>query len=69
MGKNVGVLQKSVLRPLFFCKSKWVFQLKMSFNPDPSQASPRGAIFTHSNLYFNNCIVQLTASQKHLGLT
>ena len=54
--------------------SKWVFQWKMLFNPDPSKQAIE-ICFCHKcgnenypSLVFNDTKVQLATSQKHLGL-
>ena len=54
--------------------SNWVFQWKMSFNPDPSKQSQE-VIFSHKiqktchpPIYFNNKSVKQVLSQKHLGI-
>ena len=54
--------------------SKWTFQWKMLFNPDPSkQAIEKGFSHKRENknhplLVFNDTKVQITNSQKYLGL-
>ena len=55
--------------------NKWVFQWKMSFNPDPSKQAQE-VIFSrkikklpHPSLVFNNNNVLQASSQKHLGVT
>ena len=57
----------------FYQINKWVFQWKMSFNPDPSKQAQE-IIFrrktkkiSHPSLRFNNSIVSQTPYQKHLG--
>ena len=54
--------------------NNWAYQLKMSFNPDPSKQAPE-IIFSpkikkpsHPVLIFNNNQVMQTPYQKHLGL-
>ena len=54
--------------------SKWAFQWKMLFNPDPSKQAIE-ICFSHkrvsencSSLVFNDTKVQIDNSQKHLGL-
>ena len=54
--------------------SKWAFQWKMLFNPDPSKQAIE-ICFSHKrdnvsypSLVFNDNKVQLANSQKHLGL-
>ena len=54
--------------------SKWAFQWKMLFNPDPTKQAVE-VCFSHKRdnvvyppLKFNNNDVQLANSQKHLGL-
>ena len=53
--------------------NKWVYQWKMSFNPDPSKQAQE-VIFNrktkeyHPPLAFNNNNVSETNSQKHLGV-
>ena len=54
--------------------NNWVFQWKMSFNPDPSKQA-LGVILSrkiqktcHPSIYFNNKSVKPILSQKHLGL-
>ena len=53
---------------------QWAYQWKMTFNPDHSKQAQE-VIFSrkhnkeiHPNLYFNQSIIQVTSSQKHLGL-
>ena len=52
----------------------WDFQLKMSFNPDPSKQahetifSRRKIKSSHPNVYFNNIPVSSTSLHKHLGM-
>ena len=54
--------------------SSWVFQWKMSFNPDSSKQaqevifSPKIQKACHLSSYFNNKSVKQVPSQKHLGL-
>ena len=52
----------------------WVFQWKMSFNPDPSKQA-QAVIFSrklqqsvYPPLYFNNIAVTQSTTQKHLGM-
>ena len=54
--------------------SKWAFQWKMIFNPDPSKQAQE-VIFSrkiqktcHPSIYFNNKSVKQVPSQKHLGI-
>ena len=54
--------------------SKWAFQWKMRFDPDPSKQAQE-VIFSHKilntyhpSIYFNNKSVKQVPSQKHLGL-
>ena len=54
--------------------SNWAFQLKMSFNPDPSKQAQE-VIFSrklqkisHPSIYFNNIPIEQVSSQKHLGM-
>ena len=54
--------------------SKWAFQWKILFNPDPSKQAIE-IFFSHKrdkenyiSLVFNDIKVQLANSQKHLGL-
>ena len=54
--------------------SQWAYQWKMSFNPDPTKQA-QDIIFSrknykdsHPDLVFNDCVVQKSNSQKHLGL-
>ena len=54
--------------------SKWAFQWKMSFNPDPSKQAQE-FIFSckiqktcHPSIYFSNKSVKQVPSQKHLGM-
>ena len=52
----------------------WVFQWKMSFNPDPKKQtqevifSRKSKAISHASLIFNNNNVIQTTSQKHLGI-
>ena len=53
---------------------QWVYQWKMSFNPDLSKQAQE-VIFSkkrlevhHPNLYFDGSIVQNSSTQKHLGI-
>ena len=51
--------------------SKWAFQWKMLFNPDPSKQAIeicKCDNVSYPSLVFNNNKVQLANSQKHLGL-
>ena len=54
--------------------SKWVFQWKICFNPDPSKQAqevilPRKIQKTcHPSIYFNNKSFKQVPSQKHLGI-
>ena len=54
--------------------SKWAFQWKTLFNPDPSKQatetcfSQKRGNENYPSLVFNDTKVQLTNSQKHLGL-
>ena len=54
--------------------SKWAFQWKMSFNPDPTKAaeeilfSCKRASPVHPPIYFNNIEVKRVNDHKHLGL-
>ena len=54
--------------------SKWAYQWKMAFNPDPNKQAVE-MLFSHKRddiynppLLFNNSIVYKAESQKHLGL-
>ena len=54
--------------------NNWVFQKKLSFNPDPSKQAQE-IIFskkiikaTHRQIFFNNIPVPKVDYQKHLGL-
>ena len=54
--------------------SNWVFQWKMSFNPDPSKQAQQ-VIFScklqkisHPSIYFNNNSIEQVSSQKYLGM-
>ena len=54
--------------------SNWVFQWKMSFNPDPSKQAQE-KIFSrkkmkssHPSMYFNNIPASSISVQKHLGM-
>ena len=55
--------------------SKWAFQWKMSFNPDPNKQAMKVHFSNKRNkenypsLQFNSADVQIAYSQKHLGLT
>ena len=52
----------------------WVFQWKMSFNPDPKKQaqkvifSRKSKAMSHPLLVFNNNNVIQTTYQKHLGI-
>ena len=52
----------------------WAFQWKMTFNPDPNKQatevkfSHKIKLVSHPSLYFNNSLVSVQPSQKHLGL-
>ena len=54
--------------------SKWPFQWKMSFNPDPSKqaqeiiSSRKTKKSSHPSLHFDNSIVLQTSYQKDLGI-
>ena len=54
--------------------SKWAFQWKRSFNPDPSKQALEVIFFRkiqktcHTSIYFNNKSVKQVPSQKHLGM-
>ena len=54
--------------------SKWAYNWKMSFNPDPKKPvrevlfSRKNSNITHAIIYFNNIKVQGTNQQKHLGI-
>ena len=52
----------------------WVFQCKIRFNPDPKKQAQE-VIFSrktnkisHPRLYFNQSLVKLTSTHKHLGM-
>ena len=54
--------------------SDWAFQWKMRFNPDPKKQAQE-VIFSrkinkinHPPLYFNENLVKLSSTQKHLGM-
>ena len=54
--------------------SNWAFQWKMRFNPDPNKQAQE-VIFSrkinkinHPPLYFNENLVKLSSTQKHLGM-
>ena len=53
--------------------SKWAYNWKMSFNPDPKKParevlfSRKNSNITHPNIYFNNVQVQRANQKKHLG--
>ena len=55
--------------------SKWAFQWKMSFNPDPNKQTMKVRFSNKRNkenypsLQFNSAFIQIAYSQKHLGLT
>ena len=55
-------------------RSKWAFQWKISFNPDPNKQaievcfSNKRNIGNYPPLHFNSTNVQVADSQKHLGL-
>ena len=50
----------------------WVFQWKMSFNPDPSKQAQKVILFrklqksVYPRLHFNNIAVTQSTTQKHL---
>ena len=52
----------------------WVFQWKMSFNPDPSKQAQKVIFsrklqkFFYPPLHFNNMAVTQSTTQKHLGM-
>ena len=54
--------------------SKWAYNWKMSFNPDPNKPaqevlfSRKNSNITHPIIYFNNVQVQRANQQKHLGI-
>ena len=54
--------------------SKWAYNWKMSFNPDPKKPaqevlfSRKNLNITHPIIYFNNVQVQRANQQKHLGI-
>ena len=54
--------------------SKWAYNWKMSFNPDPKKPaqevlfSRKNSNITHPTIYFNNVQVQRANQQKHLGI-
>ena len=52
--------------------SRWAFQWKMSFNPDPTkqaqEVSWKVVTADHFNVFFNDSVVQRTSVQRHLGL-
>ena len=54
--------------------SRWAFQWKMIFNPDPKKQaqevifSPKSKAILHPPLVFNNNNVIQTTSPKHLGI-
>ena len=54
--------------------SNWAFQWEMRFNPDPNKQAPE-VIFSrkinkidHTPLYFNQNLVKLPSTRKHLGM-
>ena len=55
--------------------SKWAYNWKMSFNPDPNKStqevlfSRKNSNITHPIIYFNNVQVQRANQQKHSGIT
>ena len=54
--------------------SKWVYNWKMSFNPDPGKPaqevlfSRKNSNITHPIIHFNNVQVQRANQQRHLGI-
>ena len=54
--------------------SKWAYNWKMSFNPDPGKPaqevlfSRKNSNITHPIIHFNNVQVQRANQQKHLGI-
>ena len=54
--------------------SKWAFNWKMSFNPDPKKPaqevlfSRKTSNITHPTIYFNNVQVKRATQQKHLDI-
>ena len=54
--------------------SKWAYNWKMSFNPDPKKPaqeilfSRKNANITHPIIHFNNVHVQRANQQRHLGI-
>ena len=53
--------------------SKWVYNWKMLFNPDPNKPaqevlfSRKNKVQVHPTIYVNNIQVERTSYQKHLG--
>ena len=54
--------------------SKWAYNWKMSFNPDPKKPaqevlfSKKKLNITHPIIHFNNVQVQRASQQRHLGI-
>ena len=54
--------------------SKWAYNWKMSFNPDPNKPaqevlfSRKNSNITHPIIHFNNVQVQRANHQRHLGI-
>ena len=54
--------------------SKWAYNWKMSFNPDPKKPvqevlfSAKKSNITHPSIHFNNVQVQRANQQRHLGI-
>ena len=54
--------------------SKWAYNWKMSFNPDPNKStqevlfSRKNSNITHPIIHFNNVQVQRANQQRHLGI-
>ena len=54
--------------------SKWTYNRKMSFNPDPRKPAHEVLFFrktsniTHPIIHFDNVQVQRTNQQRHLGI-
>ena len=55
--------------------SKWAYNWKMSFNPDPNKStqevlfSRKNSNITHPIIHFNNVQVERANHQRHLGIS